>query len=141
MDQNNVTFPQITNRESWNWTLAIYDDDTGDLVNLVDGNKNPLYAITVEISRMPNEGGHGYGGPIDPSYYDDWCGPEIVATLANYITIPDNGTIAVNIPKAVMSGLRAKSYGVFMTLYDASTDTGRQIFIARLPVLYGGRNT
>lgn len=149
MYQTPVFFPQISNRESWVPTIQIYDDDTGDLIALVDGNGNALYAITLEI-RPPRR--HGYNGVSPSPYYDSCDGePIIYATLAQgasaansggYIAIPDTGTITIQIPKSVMQTLRrTETYDVFLTLDDTANDDGRQILIGKLPVLWGGQNT
>lgn len=141
MYQNPVLFPQITNRESWPWTLQVYDDDTGDLVSLVDGSGNPLYAITLQVMRGKWNCGP-YGGFTPSPWYDEYDGsPIITATLADYIAIVDTGTISVQIPKKLMQTLRPQSYDVYMTLYDATSDDGRQLIVGRLPVVFGGQNT
>lgn len=141
MYTNPVLFPQISNRESWIQIIQIADDDTGQLIALTDTNGNPLYSITLEISRPNIPGGDsGYGGN---SLFYDWLSPDpiISATLANYIAIVDVGTIQVAVPKSVMSGLRGRTYDVFMTIDPINADDGRQLFIGRLPVLFGGKNT
>jgi hypothetical protein len=151
MYQNPTLFPQISNRESWLQTCQIFDDDTGDLITLVDGSGNALFAVTLEIRRSRDgSGGGGYSGPSP--YYDDWsCEPVIYSTLAqgapaiaagNYIAIVDSGTISIQIPRSIMLTLhQTGTYDVFLTVEDTAGDDSRQILIGRLPVFFGGRNT
>lgn len=141
MYENPVLFPQTTNRESWRETVEIVDDDTDELIALTDGNGNPLYAITLEISAVEPEGNcGGYGLPPGPFY--DFAGtPVISASLADFIAIVDTGTIQIAIPKSKMTALRPRTYDVFLTIDPNGADDGRQLLIGRLPVLYGGRNT
>lgn len=143
MYENPVLFPQVSNRESWNPVIQIADDDTGDLIALTDSNNNPLYAITLSIepAHMPGVWGGFGSAPGNFPYYDFPNDPIIQATLANYISIVDTGTIQIAIPKSVMQTLRARTYDVFLTIDPVNADDGRQILIGKLPVLYGGRNT
>lgn len=139
MYQNPVLFPQISNRESWIQTIEIADDDTGEAINLEDANGNALYAITLEISLSCS--GNYWDRSNAWPYYDDTI-PTISATLADYLSIIDTGIVQIDIPKTVIAGLvGGRTYDVFMTIYDAASDDGRQILIGRLPVFYGGRNT
>lgn len=65
-----------------------------------------------------------------------------MASLANYITIPDTGTIQVQIPYAVMQTLRsAKTYDVYLRLEDVANADARQLLIGKLPVAFGGHGT
>lgn len=140
MYQNPTLFPEISNRESWWQIIQLADDATGDLITLTDTNGNALYAITLEI--VPARPRSYIPGGLGPSpYYDCYCEPVISASLADNITIIDTGTIQIKLPKARVSTLRSQTYDVYLTIYDASSDDGRQILIGRLPVLYGGRNT
>lgn len=141
MYENPVLFPQISNRESWIETIQIVDADTGDLIALTDGNGNPLYAVTLEL-QAADPRGHDCGGYGTPSSFYDFSGaPAISASLADYISIPDTGTIAWTIPKSKMATLAARTYDVYLTIDPNGEDDGRQLLIGRLPVLYGGRNT
>src|SRR6185312_4077125 len=47
MYMNPVQFPQITNRESWSQLIGIYDDDTGDAINLSNTGGSGSYALWV----------------------------------------------------------------------------------------------
>lgn len=131
-------FSTISNRETWLQVIQICDDETGDLISLTDDTGVPLYAIYCEIS--PPRSGHGYGsGYASDAFYDDCCEPLIMASLANYITIPDTGTIQVQIPYTVMQTLRgSRTYDVYLRLEDVANADARQLLVGKLPVVFGG---
>lgn len=139
MFQNPTLFPQISNRETWLQIVQLADNDTRQLIQLNDDSGNPAYDVELEIiEASPRAGIMGYA----PSPWYDWdCAPIISASLDNYISIIDIGTLQIQIPKSVIRSLVAKTYDVFMTISPIGEDDGRQIWIGRLPVLYGGRNT
>lgn len=96
--------------------------------------------------ETPNNTGSGYIAWYDFGTPDDQ-GPILQATLANYISIIDIGIVQINIPESVFktilnvpynsqSNTYARTFLASMTLTD-SINT-RQIFVGRLPVLYGG---
>lgn len=140
MYQNPVLFSAISNRESWLQTVQIVDDDTGDVISLLDDDGNSLYDIALEIIPAASRG-HGGAGNFPLPYYDDCCAASISASLADYIRIVDTGTIQIQIPKSVIRSLSARTYHVFLTIDPTDEDDGRQLLIGRLPVLFGGRNT
>lgn len=110
------------------------------MIALTDGASppNPLYAIYLEIS--PPRGRGGYSGNFSSPYYDHGAGePRIFATLSNYLSITDVGTIQVQIPYTIMQTLRrSETYDVFMRLEDVAGDDARQLLIGKLPVHFGG---
>ena len=138
MFENPVLLPPISNRETLLQTFQIVDDETGDLISLTDVNKNPLYAIYLEISPPRQSGAWSPG--YSPTYYDGNCAPSILASLSDYITIPDTGTIQIQIPYTIMQGLcGGRTYDVYLRLEDAANADARQILIGKLPIAYGGR--
>lgn len=141
MYEQPILFPAISNRESCVQTIQIVDDQTGDLIALTDNENNPLYAIYLEISPPMDHG--GYSGPFQSPYYDErGCYGTILATLSNYLSIPDTGTIQVQIPYTAVQTLRGGlTYDVFLSIVDVANVDARQILIGKLPVHYGGRNT
>lgn len=153
MYANPVLFPQISNRESWIQTVQIFDDDTGDLITLVDGNGNALYAITLEILFAHRDLGYSgcssysgtspwYGGDIDPVIYAQLAQGANALTGGGYISIVDSGTINIQVPKSIIQSFRRNgTYDVFLTLDDTANDDGRQILIGKLPIFNGGRST
>ncbi len=63
-----------------------------------------------------------------------------MATLANYITVPDTGTIQIQIPFTVMQTLRGgRTYNVYIRMEDAANNDARQILVGKLPIAFGGR--
>lgn len=127
--------------------VQIYDDDTGDLIDLLDDDGNAAFAIALEIEPSHR---HGYSGPPGPSPYYDWASEAVLhAYLAqgsapqsagNWLSIVDDGTINIQIPKSRMETLRRTgTYDVFLRIDDTANDDGRQILIGRLPVFAGGR--
>lgn len=148
MWQNPTLFPQITNHESWVQTAQIFDDDTGDLIDLTDGEDNAAYAIALDI--MPPRRA-GYSGYVGSSPWYDWGygEPVLHAYLAqgspaqqagNWLSIVDTGTINIQIPVSRMKTLRGTlTYDVFLRLEDTANDDARQVLIGRLPVIFGGR--
>ena len=133
-------------------TVQVFDDDTGDLITLVDGSGNAAYSVTLEI-RPEKEYSHGYSGVAPTPYYDSCDGEPVIysqltqgmpaANPGGYISIVDTGTINIQIPKSIMQTLRhtARMFDVFLTLDDPINDDGRQILIGKLPVLFGGKST
>jgi hypothetical protein len=135
-----VLFPTTSNRETWLQTVQIYDDQTGDLISLLDSNGVPLYAVYLEIHPPRGRGSSSY--PYSSTAYYDWsgCGEGVIfATLANYITIPDIGTISIQIPYTAMQTLDGgKTYDVYLRLEDQANADARQILIGKLPIAFGG---
>jgi hypothetical protein len=139
MYEQPVLFPAISNRETWLQIVQICDDQTGDPIALTDSSGNPLYEIFCEISP-PREGGHGGGVPYGGfGWYGAGCEGIIHASLANYITIPDIGTIQIQIPYKIMETLRGtRTYNVYLRLVDEAAGDARQLLIGKLPVAYAG---
>jgi hypothetical protein len=74
-------------------------------------------------------------------YYDgNGCEPIIFASLDNYISIPDTGTITIQIPYTVMKKMHGnRTYDVSLRLEDSANDDARQLLLGSLPILDGGR--
>lgn len=97
------------------------------------------FALEIRSEQQSDRGNFGH----DYSPYYDWGGgspsgsrPLIQATLGNGLTIIDAGYLQINIPVTLMQQLRLRSYLIAMAMTD-SINT-RQIFIGKLPILYGG---
>lgn len=71
----------------------------------------------------------GGGSPLGPA-------PTILASLGSGLTIVDNGYLLINIPELTMRRLHNATYLASLTMTD-SVNT-RQVFIGKLPILYGG---
>jgi hypothetical protein len=138
MYQNPTLFPAVSNRETWLQIVQIADDETGDLISLTDSSGNPLYQVYLEIS--PPRNNRGYYGAVPSPYYDECGEPIIFASLANYLSIVDTGTIQIQIPFTIMQTLRGgRTYDVFLRLEDVVDNDARQLLIGKLPVAFGGR--
>jgi hypothetical protein len=96
--------------------------------------------------ETPNNTGAGYIAWYDFGTPDDQ-GPILQATLANYISVIDIGTVQINIPESVFktildvpynsqSNTYARTFLACMTMTDSIST--RQLFVGRLPCLYGG---
>jgi len=146
-----VLFQEISNRETWFQIFQICDDQTGDLIILTDANGNALYGIYLEISP-PRRGGAGDGcdGYYGTNgYYSGVEGEPIIFlslsqgspanAAGSSITIPDVGTIQVQIPYTVMQKLRgSRTFNVYLRLEDTANADARQLLIGKLPVAFGG---
>lgn len=137
MYSDRTLLPPVTNREDLYLPISVFDDDTGQPIDMVALG----WTFQFEIRRAsPRNAGSGY---ID--WYDfgtpDNCGPLISATLnapagSGTIIIDDVGYMHVWIPESVMKSIGPGTYQIGMTAFDG-TNT-KQLFIARLPVLAGG---
>jgi hypothetical protein len=140
--ENPVLFPAVSNRESFVQTVQLYDDQTGDLISLTDADDDVIYQIFLEISP-PRDHHHGWGGggysPATGPYYSDAGYVRILATLDDYLSVVDTGTINCQIPYTVMQTLHGGlTYDIYMRLESQADDDARQLFIGKLPVLFGG---
>lgn len=78
------------------------------------------------------------------SAWDNWgtygdSGPIITLALGNGLTMIDVGVLQIRSPEINFRKLHHRTYGLSLSMTD-SYDT-RQVFLARLPVLYGGVTT
>lgn len=142
---NPVLLPQLTNRESWTLTVALFDDDTGDPIALTDTNGNPVVSFQFEVRQSGPRSGYGSGGwgGYGPyagygSYYD--CGPILSASLGKGITLIDTGVFQVYFSETSMKSLWSGTWDVGCTVASNDGVDVRQIFLAKLPIL-GGRVT
>lgn len=134
-----ILLPQMTNRESWTFTVALHDDDTGEPIALTDANNIPIVTFQLEVRRsMP---GRGYGGGYS-NYYSGIGsisdGPVLTASLGNGITIVDTGVIQIYFSETQMRSLcGALTWNVGCTMASTDGIDVRQIFRAKLPILEG----
>lgn len=130
MNQNIFQFPEVTNREDWSQIVGINDAETGLAVDLTG------LTFQCEVRRMPPRvQGSGYG-----AFYDigtvNWDAPVLTAALGSGLTVIDIGKLQISFPESKMRALDPGTYAVALTATDGTAT--RQIFLGRLPVLFGG---
>jgi len=98
------------------------------------------YAFQLEIRRIEQ---HQQNFGWDYSMWFDWGSgsslgdqPLVQAMLGTGLSIIDMGYLQINIPALMMQNLHNRSYMIALAMTD-SINT-RQVFIGRLPILYGG---
>jgi hypothetical protein len=137
MYSDRTLLPPVSNREDLYLPLSVFDDDTGQPIDMVALG----WTFQFEIRRGgPKNTGSGYIPFYDWGTPDD-LGPLISATLnapvgAGTIIIDDVGFMHVMIPETLMRTLSSSTYQAAMTATDGFST--RQLFLARLPVLFGG---
>lgn len=126
-----ILFPQVTNRETFDPVIALYDDETGEPLDL-----STITTIQVEV-RCAGQGAGHFATPTVP-WYDDGPGatPILSASLGNGVTVLDIGIFQIAFTETQMRTLRAGTYVIGCTVSDGTVT--RQLFIGRLPVLDGG---
>lgn len=132
MDINPVLFPAVSNRESWQNIIGLYDIDTGEPIDLTD------LTFVCEIRRTgqamrPYDSGYSNFGDIGAA--NDY-GPQIVLTLGAGLTVVDLGMLQVSISLDQMRTLSPDTYSIAMTASNGVDQ--RQLFLGRLPILFGG---
>ncbi len=126
-----ITFPEpFSNRADFFLpSLGLFDDDTGDQIDLV------ALGVTFQFEiRKERPSTDGY---VPWFVYGVDEGPLITASLGNGISIVDTGIIQILILEAQFRDLTPGTYLAALTAADNQGNT-RQIFIAKVPVLYGG---
>jgi hypothetical protein len=96
-------------------------------------------SFTFEIRKQgPHSPGYGYGGY--PAFFDfgtpSGNAAELSASLGNGILITELGYLQITIPEVMFKKLRSGTYRASLVMSD-SVNT-RQLFVADLPVIYGG---
>jgi hypothetical protein len=114
-------------------TVSSYNNATGLLVCQIGST------FQFEIRRgPPRNDGSGYVPWYDFGTPDDQ-GPLLSAALGTGITIVDIGYLQVLIPAVIFQQLNIGTFMASMTMSDGVAT--RQVFLANLPVLYGGVRT
>lgn len=131
-------FPPVSTRETFIQTVSLNDEDTGDVIALVDDDDDPVVTIKVELQLA----GPRPLGPRYPYYDDPLTTPELSASIGSGITIMDDNTFEIRFTKTQMASLMPGTYDLYCTIADADNpDNCRTLILGRVPVLYGGRNT
>jgi hypothetical protein len=122
----------ITGLNTLTGYVTSYAPATGALVVQIGA------AFDFEMRSHHDHHGDGYG----PSWGigDSGGGPIIRAQLGSGITVIGTGVIQILIPASIMFQIhRARTYNVALGMYLGAET--RQIFLGKLPVLYGGLST
>lgn len=111
--------------------VTSYDSATGDLVCQIG------WTYQFEIRSMPPKWSPSIGYA---NFYDFGISPQLPVLQASLasgeITVTDIGTIQIRIPEATFRTLESGTYAACLSMTD-SVNT-RQLFIGKLPILYGG---
>src|SRR5581483_884772 len=116
MYQPSTQFPQVTNRESWTQLIGIYDNYTGDAVDLTG------VSIQLEIRRVSGSGGGSYWDGYGPNYSVgayDYNAPILRASIGNGIDIVDIGIIQVYFSETQFRSLGHGMHSVNATMTSA----------------------
>ena len=135
MWQNPALFPAVTNRESVALSFSLYDDDTGELLDLT--GMTFAFEVRRPIPGMGGVIGGGYSPYHDIGNYDNQ-GPVLSLSLGSGITVPSTGVVQVDITAAQMRVLVPSVYEVGFTVTSEDGLDTRQILLGKLPVLFGG---
>lgn len=129
--------------------IAIYDAGGGaSMVGYVQSYTPTNGALVVQVGynfqleiRRIDQHQHNFGW--DYSMWFDWGSgsslgdvPLIKANLGTGLSIIDIGYLQINIPAMIMQQLHNRTYMIGLAMTD-SINT-RQVFLGRLPILYGG---
>jgi hypothetical protein len=124
---------QISDPTGGNWmagTVTSYTASSGTLVCQIG------CTFQFEIRRgPPRNDGSGYVPWYDFGTPDE-IGPLLSAALGTGVTITDLGYLQILIPESVFRKLNIGTFSANLTAFDGVAT--RQVFIANLPVLYGG---
>lgn len=127
-----LVLPEFSNREDIYLPVGVFDDDTGDPVDMAALG----WTFQFEIRRI---GPHGSGDDYGPWYDSSSSSPIIRAVLGNgpdAINIVDIGQLLIWIGELNAKKLRHRTYGAALVGTDGSRTF--QVFKATLPIDYGG---
>ena len=105
------SLPATSNREDFEAIFQLVDEDTGDLIDL------SAATIVAQVSDQ------------------DGCQRILLGTASGEITLPENDTFRILIPRASMACLCAGQYRVGLTVENEGQTTS--FIIGTLPVLDG----
>lgn len=132
MDLSPVIFTQQTNRESFRQVIGLFDADTGDALDLSE----LTFDCEVRPLGVSVQSGYRDGGYANYNDVGIASQPIITLALGAGLTVLDLGLLEIAITATQMRSLCADTYGIALTA--SSDDDTRQVFLGRLPVLYGG---
>jgi hypothetical protein len=129
-----LVLPEFSNREDLYLPFGVFDDDTGDPVDMTALG----WTFQFEIRRMPPRGsGRAWVGP----WYDDddTCTPLIILALGtgpDFVNVVDVGQGLIWVSETNMRKLRHRTYQAALVGSDGTRSF--QIFNATLPIDFGG---
>lgn len=134
MLRNPYTFilPQFSNREDFYLQLGVFDDDTGDAIDMASLG----WTFQFEIRRAPPRGDLD---AFTPWYDEGDQSPIITATNGTgpgFVNIVDVGDLLIWIPESVMKKLHHRTYSAALVANDGTRQF--QVFKAMLPIYRGG---
>ena len=134
MNRNPATLilPQFSNREDLYLPFSVFDDDTGDPVDMTALG----WTFQFEVRRAAP----GWNGSFYSPWYDEeFPTPLIMAGLGTgpgYVNVVDVGQGLIWIAEANMRNLRHRTYRAALVGNDGTR--AFQIFKAFLPIDFGG---
>lgn len=129
-----ITFADVNPLNTMTGYVVSYAPATGAVVAQI--------GCAFDFEIRGNHHGDGYGDGYGSSSQigsDSFSAPLITALLGTGITVVDIGKLQIRIPASTMQQLRHRTYCAAMAVYSGP-DT-RQLFIGKLPILYGGLST
>lgn len=127
-----LVLPEFSNREDIYLPVGVFDDDTGDPVDMVKLG----WTFQFEIRRT---GPHGSGDDYGPWYDSSSSTPIITASLGvgkDFVNIVDIGQLLIWISEPNVKKLRHRTYSAALVATDGTRTF--QIFKATLPIERGG---
>jgi len=128
-----LVLPEFSNREDLYLPFGVFDDDTGDPVDMTALG----WTFQFEIRRLPP---HWAGNIIaGPWYDDDFPTPIIILALGtgpNFVNVVDVGQGLIWVSESNMVKLRHRTYSAALVGNDGTRQF--QLFKATLPMQYGG---
>lgn len=129
-----LVLPEFSNREDLYLPVAVFDDDTGDPIDMTALG----WTFQFEIRRMPPSGsGRNWTGPYYD--YDDVATPLIVLALGsgpNAVNVVDVGNLLIWASESEMRKLHHRTYRAALVANDGTRQF--QVFNATLPIDFGG---
>lgn len=129
---NTLVLPKFSNREDLYLQFSVFDDDTGDPVDMTALG----WTFQFEIRELPP---HWRAIDINPWYDTSFPSPTIILALGtgpNFVNVIDVGQGLIWVSESNMTKLRHRTYRAALVGNDGSR--AFQIFNATLPIEYGG---
>jgi hypothetical protein len=122
----------VAGNNSMTGYVTSYASATGKLVVQIGST----FQFEIRPLKQTSDFNYGYTGSWDWIGGVNDYGPLITGALGSGLSIVDVGVLQIRVPEKTFRKLNHRTYGAFLSMTD-SYDT-RQVFIARLPMQYGG---